>query len=340
MKHFVRVAALIAVVTVLVALLLTQTQLLPPLASQEGTFIDRLLTMHILVIAFLFALIVVLMLYSVIVFRRKPGEEEEGKYIHGNTRLEIFWTLVPLATVLYFATLGANYLYEITKARPGEMRIGVVGFQWGWRFDYYAEDGSLAFSSPELYVPKGQPIRFEITSLDVIHSFWVPEFRVKQDAVPGQTHPLRVTPTELGAFKVRCAEVCGRGHAYMLADVYVVEPAEFQQWFGEQAASAQGAGGDLAARGAQVAQQYGCIGCHSVDGSATVGPTWKGLFGKTETLEDGRTVTVDEEYLRRSILEPGAEIVKGYPNVMPNTYKDQLSEEELEALIAYIKSLK
>ncbi len=340
MRHFITVAVLVVIVTALVAFGLSNVYLLPPLASQEGATIDQLLGMHLVVIAFLFALIVVFMVYSIVVFRRKPGETGDGKYIHGNTTLEIIWMLLPLGTVLYFSSLGASYLYDITRPVENEMKIGVVGFQWAWRFDYYGPNGEVEFSTNDLYVPKGQPIRFDITSTDVIHSFWVPEFRVKQDAVPGQHHTLRVTPTEVGTFKVRCAEICGRGHAYMLADVHVMEPREFQKWFAEQEAKAQAAKGNLPAYGKQVAQKYGCVGCHSVDGSKMVGPTWKGLFGKEETLSDGTTVTVDEEYLRRSILDPGAEIVKGYPDVMPKNFKDQLSEGDIEALIAYIKTLK
>ncbi len=340
MKHIFIAAVLVIIVTIIVALFLTNANLLPITASQEGAVIDNLLTLHLLVIAFLFALIVVFMLYSIIVFRRKPGDEGDGKYIHGNTKLEIAWTILPLITVLYFSTLGATTLHEITRPLGDEIKIGVVGFQWAWRFDYYGPDGQVAFSSNELYLPKGKPVRLDITSTDVIHSFWVPEFRVKQDAVPGQRHPLRITPTELGEFKVRCAEICGRAHAYMLATVRVVEFDEFQAWFNQQLSATQPGQGDLAAIGAQVAQKYGCTGCHSTDGTPMAGPTWKGLFGKEESLTDGRTVAVDEEYLRRSILDPGAEIVQGFADIMPKTYKEQLSEEELEALIAYIKSLK
>ncbi len=340
MRHILTAAVLVVIVTVIVAFILINANLLPTVASQEGMIIDNLLTLHLLVIAFLFALIVVFMTYSIVVFRRKPGEEGDGKYIHGNTKLEIVWTLLPLATVLYFASLGASSLYEITKPLDNELKIGVVGFQWAWRFDYYGPDGKVAFSSNELYLPKDRPVRLDITSTDVIHSFWVPEFRVKQDAVPGQRHPLRITPTQLGEFKVRCAEICGRGHAVMYATARVLEPSEFQSWYEQQLASSQEEGGDIVAMGAKVAQKYGCIGCHSTDGSPMAGPTWKGLFGKEETLADGRTITVDEEYIRRSILDPGADIVKGFANIMPNTYKDQISDEELEALIAYIKSLK
>ena len=333
MKHFLIVAVLVAIVTVLVIFGLGRIGLLPTLASEEGVPIDDLFQLQIMIIAFLFALIVVFMLYSVVVFRRKPGEEGDGAHIHGNTALEVVWTIGPLATVLFLAVFSARILGVVTAAEPDELVVDVTGSQFAWRFDY----PEYGITSGELNLPVGRQAAFNLTSVDVIHDFWVVEFRVKQDAVPGQVHTLRVTPTHVGKYVVRCAELCGTSHAYMLADVNVMEPADFEAWVAQQTAPASELSG--AELGAQIAQVQGCIGCHSIDGSQVVGPTWLGLFGTEEALDNGTNVLVDEDYVRDSILEPAAKITKGFQNVMPATYADALSEEEIDALVEYIKSL-
>ena len=203
MKHFVRVAILVTVLTLVVGFSLQALGLMPDLASLQGEPIDRLFNLEIWVISFLFALIVGFMLYSIIVFRRKPGEEGDGDHFEGHTGLEIVWTLVPLAIVLYFAFIGSTALAETRRADPQALEIDVIGQQWSWRFDY--EEG---FSSAELVLPVNKQALLTLSSNDVIHSFWVPEFRVKQDALPGKgmERELRVTPTELGSYTVRCAE--------------------------------------------------------------------------------------------------------------------------------------
>ncbi len=186
-------------------------------------------------------------------------------------------------------------------------------------------------NSPELVLPVNRTIRLRMNSDDVLHSFWVPEFRVKQDLVPGMETTLRITPTEVGEYRVRCAEICGFGHAEMLAPVRVVSQAEFEEW----TAGFSGALAQLSPeeRGGKWAVDYGCVACHSLDGSAMIGPTWQGLFGREETLEDGSTITVDEEYLRQSILNPNAQIVSGYgANVMPANFEEQFAMAEAEIL--------
>lgn len=344
MKHFVIVAVLVAIVTVLMIFGLSRIQLLPTIASAEGVLIDNLFNLQVVIIAFLFSLIVVFVLYSVVVFRRKPGETEDGPNIHGNAKLEVVWTVIPLITVLSLGVIGARQLRIISTPDPDELVVDVIASSFAWRFDY-PEHG---ISSAELNVPRGRQVAFRITSVDtdVIHDFWVPEFRVKQDAVPGQVNTLRVTPTHVGQYKVRCAELCGVGHTYMLANVNVMEPADFEAWVATQTAPPETAGAEPgaeqaagAASGAEIAQLQGCVACHSIDGSQSVGPTWQGLFGTEEALEDGSSVLVDEEYIRKSILEPAAQITQGYQNVMPATYENTLTEEEINALIEYIKSL-
>ena len=334
MKHFVVAAVLVVLVTALVIVALNSFELVPQLASEEGAFVDQLFTLQIYIIAFVFSLIVVLMLYSAVVFRRKPGDTEDGAYVKGNTPLEIAWTVIPLMVVIGLGIVGAGHLSEITASAPDELEIEVTGFQFGWRFDY----PEYGVSSNELYLPNGRQAVFKITSTDVIHSFWVPEFRIKQDAVPGQWHELRVTPTEVGDYRVRCAEMCGYAHSAMYAPVVVVEPEQFEAWLAGQEVDVPSDELTGVTLGAKLVEEQGCLSCHSIDGSELVGPTWLGLYGSERQLEDGSTVMADEAYLLESILEPGKKVEAGYPNVMPSAYSF-LSEEELAAMIEYIKSL-
>jgi cytochrome c oxidase subunit 2 len=326
---------LVIIVAALVMLGLSALDLVPDLASEEGVSVDQMFAVQIYIIAFIFSLIIVLMLYSVVVFRRKPGDTSDGTFVKGNTPLEIAWTLIPLAVVLGMGAWGAVQLNDITAPDPGELVVEVTGFQWGWRFNYPEHD----VSSSDLYLPINRQVLFELTSIDVIHSFWVPEFRIKQDAVPGMITRLRVTPTELGEYNMLCAEMCGYAHSAMVAPVVVVEERDFEAWLDGQVLEAASADEKTPAeRGAEVAEAAGCLACHSVDGSTMVGPTWLGLFDSERTLEDGTTVVADEEYLRSSILEPGSQVVADYPDVMPAAYAT-LGEEDLNAIIEYIKSL-
>jgi cytochrome c oxidase subunit 2 len=216
------------------------------------------------------------------------------------------------------------------------MEVNVTGFQWGWTFEY----PEFGITTDQLHLPKDRQILLNLTSRDVIHSFWVPEFRVKQDALPGEdlVRELRVTPTLIGEYKVRCAELCGGSHAYMESPVIVMEQADFDNWVEERAAASLP--DNPAERGALWATRYGCVACHTIDGTSVVGPTWQGLFGHEVTLEDGTTVVANADYLRDSILNPNDQIVEGFqPNLMPPIYAEQLTDEQIEDLIAYIESL-
>ena len=340
MKHFIGVIALVAAMTLAAWALLGRgfDTLLPLRASEEAFYVDRLFGMHLYVIAFLFALIIGFMIYSFVVFRAKSGDTSDGQYFHGNSTLEVFWTIIPLGIVLYFAVLGARYLIEISAPEANELVVNVIGSQWNWRFDYPEYD----ISSAELLLPRDRQTRLDITSIDVIHSFWVPEFRVKQDAVPGALNPLRITPTESGNFVVRCAELCGTDHSYMVARVTVMEPAKFEAWIQEKTAPPEGevTEEDELGLGLELVELNGCLKCHSIDGSASDGPTWLGLYGTEETLVDGTTIVVDDEYLRRSILDPQAEIVAGFDDVdMPLNFAAVFEEEELDWVVDYIESL-
>ncbi|MEW5870315.1 MAG: cytochrome c oxidase subunit II [Chloroflexota bacterium] len=336
MKHLVIAGFLVVLVTALLILGLGQAHLLPIQASAQARPIDQLFRLEFMVIAFLFSLIVVFMIYSIFVFRRKPGDTSDARHVEGNTRLEVAWTVAPLALVMVFAYLGGDSLSETLRADPRPLEINVIGQQWTWRFEY--PDYNLTSST--LYMPVDKQAILHLSSADVIHSFWVPEFRVKQDALPGGDdfiRDLRITPTLIGDYKVRCAELCGLQHALMESPVKVVSQADFDVWLAEQSDF----NADPVARGEKAVKDYGCLACHSLDGSKGIGPTWKSLLGRQEKLTDGSTVTVDESYLRYSILNPNSQIVEGFPaGVMPQNFAQQLSQATLADIIAYLSTLK
>ncbi len=333
MKHYVIVAILIILGTILVHNGLGSLGLLPRQASLQAVSIDSLFNIHLWFISFLFSLIVGFLSYSLVVFRRRKGETGDGVYIAGNNTLEVLWTIIPLATVIFIAYLGGQSLADILRIDPSAMVVKVIAGQWFWKFQY----PDYGFSTDKLYLPANKQIDLQMTSLDVIHSFWVPEFRVKQDLVPGRTTDLRITPIMVGEYKVRCAELCGDKHAYMEAAVYVVSQDDFDKWAAQQKASAPA---DPVLRGEQLAQQNGCANCHSTDGSAGRGPTWRRLADSKVTLNDGSTVTADQTYLTNSIVNPNSQIVSGFSaNLMPN-FANVLDQTEVAALVAYIQSLK
>lgn len=335
MKHFVIVAGFVAVLTVLVDFTLRRVGLLPIEASTQAVIIDRLFNDHFLMISFLFSLITVFLVYSLIVFRQRGKEKTAGKFFKSSNKLEVAWTILPLAAVIYFSYIGSLSLAETRKVDPQALEVKVTGRQWSWTFEY----PEYGITSDTLQLPVDRQVLLKLTSQDVIHSFWVPEFRVKQDLLPGENlvKELRITPTVIGTYKVRCAELCGTLHAYMESPVVVVSQADFQAWVDEQVKLLNA---DPVTRGKELVKQNGCTACHSVDGSRLVGPTWKGLFDSQRVLTDGTTVTADEVYLKNSILKPNVQVVEGYPaGVMPQTYLGTLSDKDIADIIAFIKTL-
>ncbi|MDD2921828.1 MAG: cytochrome c oxidase subunit II [Anaerolineales bacterium] len=328
MRHFIIVGILVIATAALTYFGLTAVGLMPVEASVQSLAIDWLFNYEIIAISFLFALIVVPLFYSLIVFRRRKGETGEGEYFEGNTPLEIGWTVAPLIVVIAFAYMGTYSLGEVRRVDPNAMEIKVTGFQWNWRFEY----PEYGVTSNELHLPVNRQVVLKMESIDVLHSFFVPEFRMKQDVVPGRVTEYRVTPSLIGDYKVRCAEMCGTSHAYMGAPVIVSSAQDFDAWIKLQNAPA-----DPVANGQKIIATNGCLGCHTIDGAKLVGPTWKGLYGKQETLADGSTITVDDAYLAESIVNPTAKIVQGYPPVMPPF---NLKDQEIADVIAYLATLK
>lgn len=334
MKHYVIAGIITVVVTVLSYLVLISIGLLPVAAAAQADPVDRMVNLQLWMIAFLFSLITVFIGYSIVVFRHKKGEAEEGQYFKGSTGLEVLWTVFPLVTVIALSFLGAQALGEIRTEDPQAMTINVTAFQWGWSFQY--PDSGV--QSNTLVLPVNRQVRLMMTSRDVIHSFWVPEFRIKQDVLPGENFvkELRITPNQTGNFQVMCAELCGGAHAYMNSPVQVVSQEEFDAWINEQSNVAEL---PPAERGARQAEAAGCLACHSVDGSQSAGPTWKGLAGSTVELQDGSTVTADDEYIYNSIVEPNQQIHVGYPPIMPQNYRVDLSEEQIRDIVEFIKTV-
>lgn len=334
MRHFIIAGILVIVASVLTYAGLDALNLMPVAASAQAASIDWLWNWEVMIISFLFALIVVPIVYSLVVFRRRKGDTTDAEHIEGNTTLEIAWTIIPFFIVFAFAYMGAYSLREVRRADPQAMIVNVTASQWAWSFEY-PEYGIV---SKEMYLPVDRQILLKMQSKDVIHSFWVPEFRVKQDVVPGRVTELRITPSLIGNwYKVRCAELCGTSHAYMESPVIVVSQDDFVAWATAQQAVAAAAQ-TPEAKGELLVKANGCLGCHTVDGSNLIGPTWFGLFGSQVQLSDGTSVTADEAYLKESILNPSAKIVAGYETqVMPAfTFTD----EEIANIIAYLQTLK
>jgi cytochrome c oxidase subunit II len=338
MRHFVIVGVLVIVVTALTYLGLDKADLMPLAASAQATPIDWLWDVEMATLSFLFALIVVPMFYSLIVFRQKKGDTSDGVHMEGNTSLEISWTILPLVLVVVFAYLSAVNLADINRADPDAMIIRVKALQWDWKFEYPEYGG---FSSDELRLPVNRQVVLKMESSDVLHSFWVPEFRIKQDVVPGRITEYRVTPNVIGSYKVRCAELCGTSHYNMEDTVLVVDPDEFVAWAEEQQVvweKTLSEGGPEAGR--LFVQKYGCLGCHTIDGSPLVGPTWRGLFGHEVELADGSIVIADHDYIEQSIRDPQSQVVRGFPPMTFNFQAVGMTDEEIEAIIAYIETLK
>lgn len=332
MRHYIIVGILVILMAVLTYVGLDRAGLMPVEASAQAISVDWMWNLDVMAISFLFALIVVPLFYSLIVFRRRKGETGDGEHIEGNTKLEVTWTVIPLFIVIAFAYMGAYSLGETRRVDPNAMEVKVTAIQWAWKFEY----PTSGVSSPDLYLPVDRQVVLKMESLDVIHSFWVPEFRIKQDIVPGRVTEYRITPTLIGDYKVRCAELCGTSHAYMEGPVKVVSQADFDAWIQQQQAAAA-ANQTPEGKGQALVAASGCAACHSVNGAEGVGPTWQGLFESKVELSDGSVVTADEAYLAESIKDPQAKVVMGFAPGMPQY---QFTDEEIANIVAYIKTLK
>jgi len=297
----------------------------------SGRIVEHVFLYIAVIAVFLLALITFLMVYFIIRYHRRRNPRAED--IEGSPWLEVLWTVVPTLLVLSMFYYGLKGFQSLKKIPEDAMKVKVTARQWSWSFEY--ENGLMA---QELKVPVGKAIDLALTSRDVIHSFYIPSFKVKQDAVPGMVNHLWFKANEAGVYDVLCAEYCGLQHSYMLTKVIVLPEEEFKKWYEEGGKR----GRMIPPSGPKLFEAKGCQACHSIDGSQLAGPTLKGLFGKTVTvITEGkeRQVVADEDYLRKSLFEPNADIVKGFPTLMPSQ-KGFLTDEETKEIIQYIKGLK
>jgi cytochrome c oxidase subunit 2 len=265
--------------------------------------------------------------FFVVKYRRRPGDAIP-KPIHGSLPLELTWSIIPLIMGMGVFVLGADLYFRLYRMPAEGMDVFVVGKQWMWKIQH--PDGKREIN--ELHVPVNQTVRLTMASEDVIHSFFVPAFRVKKDVVPGRYTQMWFEATKVGEYHLFCAEYCGADHSTMIGRVVVMEQEDYQRWLGG------GVGGEtMVEAGARQFQQLGCHTCHK-EAAGGRGPTLVGLFGKPVELSSGAAVEVDDAYLRESILNPRAKIVQGYQPIMP-TFEGQISEETILQMIVYIKSL-
>jgi cytochrome c oxidase subunit II len=304
--------------------------LFPDQASTHAWNVDALSFFEFAVSAFFTALIFVLIVSFAVRYRR-GSKVDRSHPPHGSKILEIIWIGVPLVIGMMMFGWGAILFYREYDPPADAMEVYVVGKQWMWKTQH--SEGRAEIN--ELHVPLGRPVKLTMTSEDVIHSFYIPAFRVKQDVLPGRNTSMWFEPTQVGRYHLFCAEYCGTNHSVMGGWVYVMEPVEFQQWL-----SQGGAGPSMADQGEKLFVQYHCAGCHR--GSQVVNaPRLEGVFGRPVPIQEGKEVRftqADDRYIRDSILRPKKEVVAGYEPVMPS-FENQISEQDLFKIIAYIKSI-
>lgn len=359
--------ALLLLVVVTVVFHLFSPWWLTPLASNWGSM-DLTLTITVVITGIFFVAINLFVVYTLVRFRHRKGLQ--AAYQPDNKRLERWLIGVTTVGIVALLAPGLVVYARYVDPPPDALVLEVVGLQWQWRYRFPDAGGKLGLSEArfvnganplgldpddpaaqddiivvgnEVHLPLNKPVKVLARSHDVLHDFFVPHFRARMNIVPGQVSSFWFTPTQVGRYEAMCAQLCGVGHNNMRGTVIVEDEAQFQSWLKTQPtfaatlkpASPAGAADTPVAMGQSLAKTRGCVACHSLDGSPGAGPTWKGLFGKNETLADGSSMRVDEEFLRREIRDPQARVVKGFAPIMP---KAELPDAEVEALVAYIKS--
>lgn len=303
----------------------------PLIPEQASTFASKVDVLYYSLVGFsvFFSLLVFSLIFVFAVRYRRRGEEEHRPGLsHGDLRVEIVWTAIPFLMSVGLLVWAVD-LFVAQKRMPEDaLEISVVGKQWMWKIQHPTGEREIN----ELHVPVGEPVKLTMTTEDVIHSFYIPAFRLKQDVVPGRFTAMWFEATKVGEYHLFCAEYCGTDHSGMGGTVYVMDPADYERWL---------AGGETGespvAVGERLFDSRGCRGCHE-EGPRQRGPSLAGVFGSEVELASGETVMADEEYLRESILDPNAKMVAGYRPLMP-TFRGQLSDEAVMALIAYIRTL-
>ena len=307
--------------------------MLPPRGSEYAGQVDDTYFLIFWISTAFFFLVAGLTAYFAIKYRRRPGNDGPTPNITHHGGLEAAWTLLPVIPLMLIFVWGFHDFVDARVAPGNALEIKVVAKKWLWAFEY--PSGVRAIN--EIHVPAGRPIRMVMTSEDVIHSFFVPTFRIKQDVLPNRYTDLWFEANELGEHILFCTEYCGKGHSDMIGKITVDTPADFDEWLET--------GGDLgkdlppAEFGKILFRIRGCYTCHSLDGSVVEGPSFKGSFGTERKLKGGGTAVMDENYILESLMKPQAKVVSGYPSTM-STFQGLLKEREINALIAMIKELK
>lgn len=318
------------VATVVAVLVAWRIQWLPTSASEEMDRIAFVFWFATIISIVIFAVVIAALLYAVWAFRVAPGDDTDGPPIHGNSTLEVVWTAIPAVLVIAIGVVTAVVLSRNADAGENPLTVKVYAQQFAWFFEYPDADDAR---SEELVLPVDRSIRFEMTSYDVIHSFWIPEMGQKQDLVPGITTDIVVTPTRTGSFALVCTELCGLGHATMRAPVRVLEESAFETWLDELGAPDDGGGG--AVDGEAVFASAGCGGCHAFTPAGTDAQVGPGLDDLAAAAEQAGQEPA--AFVREAIVDPNKVLAEGYqPNVMPGTYGESLSTEEIDALVAYL----
>jgi cytochrome c oxidase subunit 2 len=296
----------------------------PDRASTAAGNVDALFVFLLIVSGLMTALIFAALIYFAARYRRRRGVLAEQ--IEGSTPLELTWSIIPLFVFMVIFAWGAVVYFKGRTPPRDSTEVYVVAKQWMWKLEH--AEGQREIN--ELHVPVGRDVKLIMTSQDVIHSFYVPAFRMKQDVLPGRYTVAWFRATKPGTYHLFCAEYCGTQHSGMIGSIIVQEPAQYEAWM------SGGTTGPLSATGEKIFAELGCVTCHRADSQGR-GPNLQGVFGKPVQLEDGRILTVDENYIRESILDPGAKVVKRFKPVMP-TFQGLVSEEQLNALVAFVKS--
>jgi len=304
-----------------------QLQLMPDAASTHAHEVDALF-FFILGVTLFFTILVAVLLVTFAVRYRRRSDKDRPPHIEGSTRLEITWTVIPLLIALVIFAWGARIFVSWGRPPDDTLEVYCVAKQWMWKFQHAGGQREIN----ELHVPVGQPVRITMISQDVIHSFFVPDFRTHQDVLPGRYTYVWFEATKPGAYNLFCSQYCGTSHSVMIGKVIVMEPEAFQKWLNFNV------DGSAAHAGRKLFQKLQCVTCHSATDQARA-PVLENLWNKQVTLQDGQTVQADAGYLRESILYPSRKIVAGYQNIMPS-YEGQVNEEELLQLIVFLKSLR
>lgn len=307
--------------------------------SGASTFVSDVDTAFVLIIGIsLFFLIGITATIIVFLVRYNKKRNPVATDIEGSTSLEIIWTIIPTILVIIMFFYGWYGYTPLSRMPKDALKIKVVSRMWMWRFEY--PNGLV---TDTLYVPASKAVLLDMVSMDVIHSLYVPAFRIKQDVVPGKDNKMWFISNKPGQYDLFCAEYCGLRHSYMITAVVVMQDFQFRTWYNKAPAKVDSA---IAAKpggiGKIIIENKGCVACHTIDGSNLVGPTFKGLYGHkviVTTAGKEREITVDDEYIARAITDPAADIVKGFKEGQMISYKGQLTDEDIKQVIEYIKTL-